>query len=760
MFNPFRVFAIQKKTCLFFFMIALAITSISTAAASTPIYVGVNDISVTEDMSGQKLADFVGDCKQILEAFTFISGPEPISKEVLAARSEKDGSMLSKAIPANMVGKGLRIRSAQACTLQTKGYPEYLQQASKLASGWNFISVSKGMVGKSFNDISNTCNIEKVRLYAPAACKSSASEDVQACGGDYLIISPETKLSEYYRGKGVWANAQSDCELDENARPFIEGHKSNVAVSQDMVDKKIGDIKGSCDIETTWYYDASKTSLPENQRYSIIYTKSGEPSPPSAITADMVGKGFSIFLAEPGERCQLNMKGYTESFGAAARLVKGNNLIGVPKSMTAPAKSFNDVKGDCLIESAQVYNNKEGKDIYLGSESNLGPEYLGKAVWVKVINENGCTLNDEGKSAVPPKGDVAGSVDLVPELIVSPAENIKGGDTIQVALRVKNTGAKSTKDTAVSAKCAGTTNQNCWSFYNIVYFYKGTEYGLKVIPDLSATADLAFNEIKPSGDGSLEVIKQQVKIPEDFSGKIAIVAVVDSQQTFPEAEGGKDNNKLTVPLTVRAATLPNLVPTAVETIPVIEKFPTTIYTVKITVKNTGEKTAKADQFLQNDVSILKGSEEICKGDRRDLEEIQAGIKYNEQKDFYPTVKSVNRGPCELTDKDANYWAVVDVDTLKTSPEATKGAVAESNEDDNRQTFQIKGPQQCSPLGSRQVDKYCSIMAGTWVTQKDESQTCAHNFECKTELCIGKDNSNKKCVSEKQKTDILKLLGIG
>ncbi|MBI2141246.1 hypothetical protein HYU16_02370 [Candidatus Woesearchaeota archaeon] len=434
----------------------------------------------------------------------------------------------------------------------------------------------------------------------------------------------------------------------------------------------------------------------------------------------------------------------------------------VPQSKSCTGGSSCKNENRCLESTQCKADQLPGQKCvnYLCIEDQPGIQYCSSKCTIdgNRYESSECEQKCAAATAQLPQG-----VNLFPELAVTPQEGLKGGDTMQVVLRVKNTGTKGTKDSSVFGKCTGAASQICGlSFYSIVYFYKDNEYGSRVLPELSATADLVSNEIKPLGAGSLEVIKQSVKLPDDFSGKLVVVAVIDSQQTYPEAEGGKADNKQSATLTAGASAPPNLVPTEAEPSPSLDALSTTgsvtVYSVRVRVKNDGGRIAKADQFLENKVSILKESSEICRGESRDLGEIRAGIKPGESKDFNPSVKALNGEPCKIDDKNANYWAVVDVDTMQQGN--AKGVITESSETDNGQTFQLKGPQQCSPPGTRQAapaDKYCSI-TGAWLTQKDVNTACTHSFECRTDLCLGKESNSKKCISEEKKAKILEIVG--
>ncbi|MBI2143321.1 hypothetical protein HYU20_03195 [Candidatus Woesearchaeota archaeon] len=340
-------------------------------------------------------------------------------------------------------------------------------------------------------------------------------------------------------------------------------------------------------------------------------------------------------------------------------------------------------------------------------------------------------------------------VNLVPELAISPSEGLKSGDTLEVTFYIKNTGAK-------AAHYSELKDRTITSIGNIVYFYKEKEYGPNLIPLIYAPISLILlpdSAIKPGEAGKVQLAKQSVTIPEDFSGKLVVTAFVDTQLMYPETN--ENDNRLPMPLTVRAATLPNLLPTAVEVAPAVESFPATILSLFVTVKNTGEKAAFAEaQFLENKVSVLKGNAEICSNMRRDLVTIQPG----KSEKFWMTPKPVTgSGDCVLDDKNANYWVVAEVDTIEllaADGKKIKGTIAESNEDDNRQTFQIKEQPTCSPLAAREAGKYCNIATAKWRDQKNSGEQCSHNFECKSDLCIknkcidisGRKSSGRCCIS--------------
>lgn len=601
--------SVLKLRLLVFLTVFASIAFVNTHAFE--LEGGWQSISITEDMVGKSFSQtqVKGDCDAQQAWGVYDTKRQPSKTEGQWVRLHWQDD--SRTITDEMVGYGLFIYTPEGkkCSLKTKGYAENLRKASRLASGWNFISASKGMVGKSFAELplAGTCAVEKVRLYSLKGCEMARRdpEDQGTCVGDYAIIDPAAKITNFYLGKGVWVKAASDCTLDDSTPAEVLCNEAECAA------------KSGCD-----------------------------------------GTNYRTY------GCQ----------------------------------------------------NKECSEV------------LSKI--------RGCTVEEKAK---------AEGVNLVPELVVNPQEGVKGGDTIEVALNVKNTGTKSTRAKDVLGQCAGPSDNNCrMSFFSVVHFYKDKEYGPEVAPSASADVSLLFpeKEIKPKGEGKLEVIKRSVKIPDDFSGNLVIVAVVDSQQKYVEAEGGEDDNRQTKTIAVRPAKLPDLVATEAEPVPALEKVPVTLESVKIKVKNTGELDAVAEnQFLENTVTIKKGNEVICSGSIRNLLTIKPG----QFAEGLPSVsvKAPGNNPCPIDDKDANYWAVIDVDSLS--------AVKESDEK-NQFPFQFKGPQTCSPLGSREAGKYCSIATGTWLTQRADGQQCSHNFECKTELCI-----KNKCVTEAQKEQILKIV---
>ncbi len=338
-------------------------------------------------------------------------------------------------------------------------------------------------------------------------------------------------------------------------------------------------------------------------------------------------------------------------------------------------------------------------------------------------------------------------VNLAPELVVAPQEGLKGGDTMHVIFYVKNTGTKSTNAEDVLKRCnTATTNCKISTTLDI-----GIQSGSTLTPLIEQTAYKDINplfypatqEIKPGDAGKLEVARKTVTIPESSQGNVVITATVTPQSGVEDA-GNLGDNRKTVTLAVEGLGLPNLVATAAEVSPRIEAFPATIQSVAITIKNTGERSVVAkNQFLENKVTIKKEDAEFCKGESRNLID-EPGIKKDETRDFPATIKSITGTPCVLDDGKANYRAIVEVDS--------SGIIQESSEE-NTFTFVIKEQPKCE-IGTRQAGRYCNLATGTWLTQKEAGQQCSHNFECQTELCI-----KQKCVSEKQKEDILKLLGI-
>lgn len=182
---------------------------------------GMQDVAVSEDMIGKSFSALKGDCE--VKAAWGASNPKK-------AFSQKEGTWVklydSSTITEDMAGSGIKLYTTEGreCTLATKGYPEKLGKASNLAagfkSGYNLISVSKSMAGKSFEDFKGTCTFEKILYYFPQLCAAANLRDPnsvpQVCGGsssDYAIISPNTKLNELYLGKAFWVKVTSDCKL-------------------------------------------------------------------------------------------------------------------------------------------------------------------------------------------------------------------------------------------------------------------------------------------------------------------------------------------------------------------------------------------------------------------------------------------------------------------------------------------------------------------------------------------------------------------
>ncbi|MBI2580378.1 hypothetical protein HYV85_01070 [Candidatus Woesearchaeota archaeon] len=348
-------------------------------------------------------------------------------------------------------------------------------------------------------------------------------------------------------------------------------------------------------------------------------------------------------------------------------------------------------------------------------------------------------------------------VNLVPELLINPSERLKSGDSIEVTFYIKNTGAKAA--TQYDMKDKGTT------LSNIVYFYKGKEYGPDAISPIYAPINILFlpdSTIKPREAGKVQLAKQTVKIPEDFSGDMVVAAVVDAQFSYPETN--ENDNRPTRTLSVRALTKPNLVISGFETsIRSFDVLPVAIGPVFVTVENKGETPATSAQLIENRVSIFKGDAEICRATAR--EQMVEGIEPGKPRKFalYPRFITADMAgnQCSVDDEATNYRAVVEIDAPQLGPQGNilaGGLIAESNEEDNKQTFTVKAREKCSPLGKVEAGQYCDISSGTWQNQKDSGRQCSHNFECKTDLCLGKESNSKKCISEEKKTKILEIVG--
>ncbi len=620
---------LEKWAVLAVFLLVTLIFASTSAVAEQSILAGANDIIISGDMAGKTLEDLKGTCSLIISAFVYDTKAQPAKFVPVHIYGDPP---YSRRISEDMVGKGLRIVSAENCNLATSGTVPYLGKASRLDAGSNLIGVSTGIAGKSFGAVKGTCTVEKVGLYAPKACEAMRSdeESTAQCDRDFIIFDPDKPVDNYYKGKGIWVKAASDCTLDDGTPAEILCKESEC------------ETKSGCD-----------------------------------------GTNYRTY------GCQ----------------------------------------------------NKECSEV--------------------ISKKRECTAEEKAKEE---------GVNLVPELEVTAPAGVKGGSEIVVALKVKNTGTKSTNHPDVVGKCpaAGVVNLNCgYAFGASVSFRKGDKQGLEVMlmPRVSAAvthlvtflgetfssvkaANKQVNKAIKAGE-SLGVLRETVKIPEDFSGKLVITAAVDAENFYIETrENDNDDFK---EVEVQGASKANLVATEAEPMPTLEKVPMTLESVKIKVQNIGEREAVAEnKFLENKVTVKKGSTEICSGSIRiDMSPVKPGAFVTDLPDI--AVKAPGNSPCPINDKDANYWAVVEVDTMQASPGDPKGAVTESNEDDNNKPFQLKGPSICSP-GSRQAGAYCSIATGTWLTQKTPLQQCSHNFECKTELCV-----KSKCVTPEQKDLILKIV---
>lgn len=625
-----RIF--EKGAVLAALLLAIAIIAAASAVAEQSILAGATDITITDEIAGKTLEDVKGTCNVIISAFVYDTASKPPKLSPVYIYGIPP---YSQTISKETVGMGLRIVSAEDCKLAISGFVPYLKKASRLVAGWNLVSVSEGMTGKSLNDVKGTCSVKKVRIYSQAACEALRAKDdtsaAETCDGDFIIIDPAKPIDGYLKGRGVWVNVGSDCTLDD-------GTPSDVLCSE-----------AEC---------AAKSSC--------------------------VGSEYKTYGCKNKECVQL-------------------------------------LKRECTADEKAKTGTKESV--------NLEPS-------VEILK---VTVKSDGTKEK------------------TAATTVKVGDTLEVVFYVKNTGTKSTNAEDVLKRCnTVTTNCKISTMLNI-----GIQSGSTLTPliqttsrDINPLFNPATEEIFPGNAGRLEVARKTVTIPESSQGSVVITAILTPQPGVEEPGNEGDNTK-TVTLAVEGLGLPNLIATAAEPVPTLETIPVILSSVRIKIKNIGEKSAVAEQrFLENKVSILKGNVEICSGSIRNL----LTIKHNEEIGIQQLpsvdVKFAGGTPCPIDDKNSNYWAVVEVDTYQASPEGQKGVVSESNENDNKQTFQLKGPQQCTPLGAREAERYCSIGTGTWLTQKGENQQCGNNFECQTELCI-----RQKCVSEKQKADILKLLGI-
>ncbi len=363
----------------------------------------------------------------------------------------------------------------------------------------------------------------------------------------------------------------------------------------------------------------------------------------------------------------------------------------------------------------------------------------------------------EQKCAEAAKATLPRGIDLVPRaeikpLTVSSLEQVGAGDEVEINVHLRNLGAKSTTEHAIEKQQLSytvkitieKTSADGKTATPVATAYKAVSMVDKDIPPQAEAKVMSF-VWKPATEGSY-----RVKIAVDINKEVTEIG-----------EAGESNNEKIYELVVKPASirLPNLVPTEAEPVPKVEALPTDIYSVSVAVKNTGEKAAVAEgQFLETKVSVLKGDTEICTGNRRDLTSIGPGKSEKFSVSFMPLPGQTK---CGLSDKNANYWIVAEVDTIEllaADGKKTKGVVAESNEEDNKQTFQIKEQQikeqpACSPIGSREAGKYCDISVTKWKDQKSPSEQCSHNFECQTEMCI-----KGRCVSSENATRILSILG--
>lgn len=580
----------------------------------------------------------------------------------------------------------------------------------------------------------------------------------------------------------------------------LTGGWQAISITEDMVGKSFSQpqLKDTCDVVIAWGVYDTKRQAPPTEWLRLHWKDDSR-----TITKDAVGYGLWLYTPK-NSKCDLNSKGYAEFLGKASKLNSGWNFISVSKGMLS--KSFDaELKGTCGsgIEDIMIYSpevckltrklsDPEAEGIcdddflIIGTSEKLREAYLGKGLWVWAQNDctlddgtpsealcnekecaakSGCSTNEyvsygcqnkectamSARECTEAEKEALKGVNLMPVLLISPSTGLKSGDSVEVTFSIKNTGSKP----ATQYDMSGTT-----TISNAIYFSKEKESGTEVIKPIYADVNVVLDGPIKAG-GTRQLAKQTVKIPEDFSGDLVVAAVVDTQSSYPETNENDNDNKQITTLSVSPKTKPDLAPTGIETsITSLDTLPVAIGPVFITVENKGELPAYSTPSMENRITIFKGDAEICRATAK--EPMIAAIGPGGQRKFaldprFITQDTLQGSECSVDDITANYRAVVEIDLPQLGAQGKllqEGVIAESNEDNNKQTFAITARSKCSPIGTVQAGQYCDISSGTWQNQKESGRQCSHNFECKTELCI-----KQKCVSEKQKGDILKLLGI-
>ncbi len=571
----------------------------------------------------------------------------------------------------------------------------------------------------------------------------------------------------------------------------LEGGWQAIAIYKDMVGKSLSQIKGDCDVALAWgAYSTKKQPSPTEGNWVRLHWQDDSRT----ITSEMVGSGLWIFTPE-NVKCNLKSKGYDQNLGKSSRLSQGWNFISVSKGMVG--KSFEDMANTCTVEKVRLYSPNicklagvaeaegiqcSGDYLIIGDNEKLSEFYLGKGIWVKVASD--CTLDDGTPAEVlcnqaecAAKSGCYGSdyvtygckdnscaeisrrrtctadekakqgVDLVPRAEIKPSTvpslaQMEAGDEAEIAAYIGNEGTLSTTVHAIEKQQLSYTVKVAIEKISadgktatlVATEYKVVSMVDKDIP-LQGEAKVMSFVWKPAAEGSYRV-------------KIA----VDINKEVTEAgEAGELNNEKIYELVVKPAStrLPDLVvgEGKISVIPKVLCRPATVSTITATVKNIGRTPANAQgQFLEAKVYVKEGGNVICSSLRmqnppRWLVTINPGEEFT-----FMNLELTDSGGGEcILQPGKDYVAAVDVDTLK--------AVTESNED-NTFSAPIVDETKCEEAATRQGSCYCDFDKKP-KTQRKAFEVCSHNFECQTETCI-----RNRCVSEAQKKDILKILGIG
>ncbi|MBI2145254.1 hypothetical protein HYU18_02920 [Candidatus Woesearchaeota archaeon] len=686
-------------------LVALIILSLLVPAAAGQVSIGegANDIAVSDDMAGQKLESFQGDC----------------GSSIIMASLRGDGKWqpvffppFSIPIESSAVGKGLRVISVGKCTLSAKASAERLgTEAAKLKKGYNLISVTKSMADRSLSELPG-CTFEAARLYSPIACSQPETE---TCSGDFEIIDLTRKLDQYAL-KGIWAKAADSCILDDEKRKIDLVGEFHIGVYDDLVGQSLQNfLSDECKSKVSF-------SVFDYERYGV---------PSDKASQGMEGLGLYVKSSASQGECKLTTKGYNEKLGSTALKLFGGipGIRVIPNSMIETSKSFQDIKGTCEMTALFLAPQSDPKwtEKKAPVDFKFSSEYLGKPV--TITSGNDCEL--ETIQSAPASAPVPEKANLAPMLKlyksdgteITEGSTLKGGQTIKVELHVKNTGKAATKVTDLK-------DQGDPTVYNTVNFHKNAPGGGNIAEPVYSTINLVLPNDNIAAGQSLKTKEWQIQLPSDFTGKAVVAAAVDTQDDYIEENS---DNKQTVTFNVVALKLPNLVPTTItQTItPATSTSEAVVTDITANVKNTGELPALPvyngfEQFIEVTITVRKGDTAICK----ELSRRIVTVKPGEEEQFPVVPKAMGgNGPCKLPDATAAYGVIVEADTLKSG--SVTGIVQEESEEDNLKSYVL----------------------GSATSKATAGQACSQDIDCESDLCV-----RKKCMSDAQREAILRISG--